>query len=306
MEYIAGSTNFKFKNTAVTLGKFDGIHLGHQHLINLAISYKEQGLTAVVFSFLLHPCNLFSEKEFELIYTEEEKRVKLSQRGIDALISYPFTEETRIMDPENFVKEILVQKLDAKVIIVGKDFRFGLNRKGDVEFLKQREEVYGFKVIACDKKKWKNEIISSSSIRHELKGGNMEAVNAMLGIPYSIRGEVVHGRRLGRTIGMPTTNILPPANKLLPPCGVYATRTLIDGTYHNGVTNIGYKPTVGADEYIGVETYIFDFEKDLYGEILEVEFYYYLRPELKFGSLDELITKMHEDIVNAKKFFQHK
>ncbi|HWT76592.1 MAG TPA: bifunctional riboflavin kinase/FAD synthetase [Mobilitalea sp.] len=297
MEYIAGSTDFKFKNTAVTLGKFDGIHLGHQQLIQLAISYKEQGLKAVMFSFQLHPGNLFSDKEFELIYSEEEKLAKLNHSGIDVLISYPFTEETRSMDPEDFIKKILVDKLDTKIIIVGNDFHFGFGRRGDVAFLKEYEETYGYKVIACEKKKWKNEVISSSAIRYALKEGNLEVANAMLGQPYSIRGEVVHGRRFGRTIGMPTTNIIPPSTKLLPPCGVYATKTLIDGVYHPGVTNIGYKPTVGTDEYIGVETYIFDYDNDLYGEILEVEFYTYIRPEMKFGSIEELVTRMREDII---------
>ena len=303
MEYIAGSTDFKFKNTAVTLGKFDGLHRGHQHLINLAISQKEQGLTAIMFTFLLHPGNLLSEKEFELIYTEEEKLARLSHSGIDVLISYPFTEETRSMDPLRFIKEILVDKLDAKVIIVGNDFRFGYQRKGDVTLLCEYEETYGYKVIACEKKKWKNEVISSSAVRHALKEGNMEAANAMLGQPYTIRGEVIHGRKFGRTMGMPTINIIPSTKKLLPPCGVYATKTLINGTYHPGVTNIGYKPTVGADEYIGVETFIFDIEMDLYGEMLEVEFFYYIRPELKFGSVEELMTRMSEDILIARKYF---
>ena len=304
MEYIAGKTDFKYKNTVVTLGKFDGIHLGHKQLIDLAISYKKQGLTAVMFSFLLHPGNLFSDKEFELIYTEEEKLVKLNHYGIDVLISYPFTEETRSMGPENFIKDILVDKLEAKVIIVGNDFHFGIHRSGDVAFLKQYEETYGFQVIACDKKKWKNEVISSSAIRHALKEGNMEAANAMLGQPYSIRGEVAHGRKLGRTIGIPTMNLIPSGTKLLPPCGVYASKTLIDGVWHAGVTNIGYKPTVGEEDYIGVETFVFDFDKDLYGEILEVELIYYIRPEMKFGSVEELVSKMQEDIIIAKKCLQ--
>jgi riboflavin kinase / FMN adenylyltransferase len=306
MEYIAGSTDFKFKNTAVTLGKFDGLHLGHKQLIHMAASYKEQGLKAVMFSFLLHPENLFSDKEFELIYTEEEKLHHLNQIGIDALVSYPFTEETRSMAPEDFIQEILIEKLDAKVIIVGNDFRFGFQRRGDVALLKQYEDTYGYKVIACEKKKWKGDIISSSSIRGALKAGNLEAANAMLGQPYSIRGEVEHGRKLGRTIGIPTVNLIPSSSKLLPPCGVYATKTLIKGVPHLGVTNIGYKPTVGEEEFIGVETYIFDFDGDLYGEQLEVEFYEYIRPELKFGSLEELITKMQEDIVLTQRYFHVK
>lgn len=304
MEYIAGNRNFQFKNTAVTLGKFDGLHLGHRQLIDLAVSCKQQGLTAVMFSFLLHPGNLFSDKEFELIYTEEEKLSKLKRCGVDVLISYPFTQETRSMEPEDFIREILVKQLDAKVIIVGTDFRFGFQRRGDVKLLQDYEQTYGYQVIACEKIRWRNEIISSSSIRTALKDGDLEAVNAMLDQPYTIRGEVVHGRRIGRTIGFPTTNLIPPRGKLLPPCGVYVSKTLLDGRYYPGVTNIGYNPTVAEGENISVETYIFDFDRDLYGEILEVELLYYIRPELKFGSLEELMQKMNEDIIHAKKYLK--
>jgi riboflavin kinase/FMN adenylyltransferase len=303
MEYISG-TKFKFQNSAVTLGKFDGLHLGHMQLIDLIISYKKQGLTAIMFSFLLHPSNLFSDKEFELIYTEEEKITRLKRTGMDVLISYPFTEATRLMEPEEFIRDILVGQLDAKVIVVGNDFRFGIDRRGDVELLKSLENTYGYKVIACEKSKWRHEIISSSSIRQALKDGNMEKVNAMLGHAYSIRGEVVHGRKLGRTIGMPTTNLIPSSNKLLPPCGVYSSKSRISGIYYPGVTNIGYKPTVGEDEQLGVETYIFDYSNDLYGKTIEVELHTYLRPELKFGSLEELIQRMKEDILEARKEFQ--
>lgn len=303
MKYIAGDTSFKIKNSAVTLGKFDGLHLGHQQLINQVVSYKKQGLTAVMFTFMMHPGNLFSDREFELIYTEEEKLARLKRCGIDALVSYPFTEETRTMDPEDFIKEILVEKLDAKVIVVGDDYRFGYQRRGDVKMLKDYEETYGYKVIETERIKWKNEIISSSAIRSALKEGNMEAANTMLGHPYTIRGEVVHGRKIGRTLGMPTTNLIPPSSKLLPPFGVYASKTLIDDVYHPGVTNIGYKPTVGEEEYVGVETYIFDYDNNLYGKMIEVELFDYMRPELKFSSLEELMQKMREDIVVAKKYF---
>jgi riboflavin kinase/FMN adenylyltransferase len=190
------------------------------------------------------------------------------------------------------------------VIIVGTDYRFGYQRNGDVALLKKYEEVYGYQVIVCDKLKWKKEVISSSAIRNALKEGDMESVNAMLGKPYMIRGEVIHGRRIGRTIGMPTINQMPSNTKLLPPCGVYASKTLIDGVYYDGVTNIGYKPTVGEEEYVGVETYIFDYENDLYGKMLEVELFYYIRPELKFGSLEELTMKMREDIITTKNYFK--
>lgn len=304
MEYIAGDTDFQYKNTAVTLGKFDGLHRGHQRLMDVVISYKQQGLTAVMFSFLMHPGNLFSDKEFELIYTEEEKVARLKHSGMDVLISYPFTEETRTMEPEEFIREILVEKLDAKVIAVGKDFHFGYRKKGDVNLLKAYADTYGYQVIDCEKLTWAHEVISSSAIRKALKEGDIEAANIMLGRPYAIRGEVLHGRRIGRTIGIPTTNLLPSSSKLLPPCGVYVSKTLIDGTYHDGVTNIGYKPTVGAEENIGVETYLFDFDENLYGRTIEVELFYYIRPELKFGSIEEMLIRMREDIIIAKDYLK--
>jgi len=302
MDYISG-TKFKYKNSAVTLGKFDGLHMGHQQLLDLIISYKSHGLTAIMFSFMLHPSNLFSEKEFELIYTEEEKIAKLKRMEIDVLISYPFTEDTRTMDPEVFIRDILVGQLDAKVIVVGNDFHFGINRTGDVTLLKSYEERYGYKVIACEKTKCKKKVVSSSTIRKALKEGNIDLVNSMLGHAYSIRGEVVHGRKLGRTIGMPTTNLIPPSNKLLPPCGVYSSKSRINGVYYPGVTNIGYKPTVGEDEQLGVETYIFDYSADLYGKTIEVELYTFMRGEIKFASIEELTHKMHEDIELARKEF---
>lgn len=300
MEYIAGTTDFKLSNTAVTIGKFDGLHLGHRHLIDLTVKYKEQGLTAVMFTFLLHPGNLFSDKEFELIYTEEEKRVKLKELGIDIMISYPFSQGTRNMEPEDYIRDVICGCLGAKAIIVGEDFCFGRDRRGNADMLKQYGEEYGFKVIACRKKKWNGQIISSSAIRTLLKNGQMEAANAMLGQAYSIRGEVVHGRMLGRTIGIPTVNIIPPDIKLLPPCGVYASRIFAGGKHYNGVTNIGYKPTVGGENYIGIESNIFDMDEDLYGKTIEVELISFIRPEHKFATLQELKARMREDIIIAK------
>lgn len=248
MEYISGNDNFKLKNSAVTLGKFDGLHQGHQMLIDKVLSMKGQGYNSVMFTFLYHPYNLFSDNELKLIYTEEEKLGRLRASGLDVLISYPFTQETKNIEAEDFVREILVNKLDAKVIVVGNDFRFGKYRRGDVDMLKSMESVYGFKVIALEKKRWRDSVISSSTIRGELEKGNMEEVNAMLGQPYYIHGKVLHGRKIGRTLGMPTTNLTPPANKLLPPCGVYTSKTIIDNIEYPGMTNIGYKPTVGAEK----------------------------------------------------------
>lgn len=300
MEYVADNTVFKYRNSAITLGKFDGLHLGHQFLMEQVMNFKKQGLTSVMFSFYVSPGSLFSDKG--LIYSEEEKLYKLQKSGIDVLISYPFTKETCNMEPEAFIREILVEKLDAKIIVVGTDYRFGYQRKGDVALLSKYEKTYGYKVIVCNKLQWNDTTISSSVIRDYLKEGNMEVVNTMLGQPYSIIGEVLHGRKIGRTIGMPTTNLLPAPNKLLPPNGVYVSKTYIEDKCYPGVTNIGFKPTVGAEKRKGVETYLFDMKRDLYGKKIEVELYHHLRPELKFDSLDKLKIQMKQDIAMAKQY----
>ena len=304
MKYIAGSTDFNLKNSAVTLGKFDGLHQGHRLLIDEVLSLKSKGYTSVMFTFLYHPYNLISENEIKLIYTEEEKLQKLKASGLDVLISYPFSQETKNIEPEDFIREILVDKLDAKVIVVGSDFRFGKNRRGNVDMLKSMENKYGFRVISFEKKRWRDTVISSSTIRHELEKGNMEEANAMLGEPFNIHGKVLHGRKIGRTLGMPTTNLTPAQSKLLPPCGVYTSRTIIDGISYPSMTNIGYKPTVGAEKYKGVETYIYDFDKDLYGQEVDVELLSYERPEIKFDSLEDLKRRMDEDLAFGRRYFE--
>lgn len=303
MEYIYGSTDFKYHNTCVTLGKFDGLHRGHQLLLSELAKFEQQGLTSVMFTFDYHPGNLFSEKEIDLIYTEEEKKELLSRLGPKVLISYPFTEETASMEPEDFIKEVLIGKLDAKAIVIGTDYRFGRKRKGDAELLKKYSLVYGYELVVCEKLTYHDKVISSTRIREELKSGQIESVNEMLGRPYTIMGTVVTGNKIGRTIGVPTVNLLPIEHKLLPPNGVYASRIKFQENTYCGVTNIGYKPTVGAGQKLGVETHIFGFTGDLYGKLIEVELYCFKRPETKFSSIEELKQRVQLDIENVKDFF---
>lgn len=303
MKYISENDDIKLHNSAITLGKFDGIHKGHQILLNKIIELKKAGYTSVMFSFLYHPSNLFNEKELELIYTEDEKIYTLSKTGLDVLISYPFTRQTANIEPEDFIKRILVDRFDAKIIVVGKDFHFGHNRKGNVELLKRYSSIYGYEVIDVEKLKIHDTIVGSSLIRSELKKGNIETVNELLGRPYSIIGEVLHGRKIGRTIGIPTTNLIPSSNKLLPPNGVYASKTTIDGVEYMGVTNIGYKPSVGAESRKGIETYLFDFNANLYGKTIEVALYHFERIEQKYASIDELKGQIEKDIENTKQYF---
>lgn len=304
MKYIANSTEFKLKNNAVTLGKFDGLHMGHRLLLNAVLEQKEKGLNAVMFTFFSHPVSLFTGQEIELLYVEEEKRILVEQMGFDAMISYPFTRETASMEPETFIEEVLVKRLDAKVIVVGADYCFGHKRRGNVDLLKEMAGVYGYKLIVFDKKKVSDLIVSSSYIREELAKGNMEKVREYLGGPFTIIGEVLHGRKIGRTLGFPTTNIIPEKMKLLPPNGVYASVTKIDGAYYKGLTNIGHNPTVGETKEKRVETYLFDYDQDLYGKVIEVALYSMEREEVKFDSVEELKEQMNQDIIYGKKYFE--
>lgn len=302
MQYIS-QTDFQLKNTAVTLGKFDGIHIGHRRLLNCVKQYKEQGLETVVFSFLFPPAALLSEIELNLIFTEEEKKIELEKYGIDTVISYPFTKETLKMEPEEFVKEILIKRLDAKIVVVGSDFHFGHNRRGDINLLKIFASQYGFQVEIFEKVKIDDSCVSSSRIRKEIRNGSMELVNQMLGQPYFVSGIVTHGRKLGRTLGMPTANVVPADEKLLPPFGVYVSKTEVDGVFYDGITNIGVKPTVGEEQKRLVETFLFDYHGDLYGKWLKTSLYYYERPERKFASIEQLKKQMEQDTLFGKEYF---
>lgn len=209
------------------------------------------------------------------------------------------------MEPEAFVREILVKRLQAKYLAVGTDFRFGYQRRGDYRLLQQMGKTYGFEVEVVEKACYQGREISSTYIREELEKGNMELVNQLLGYAYSVTGEVLHGRKIGRTLGLPTVNLMPEEQKLLPPNGVYATRTLIAGEVFEGITNIGYKPTVGGETRKGVETYLFDLDRELYGEELTVRFYGYARPEQKFASLEELKAQIEQDVEWGRNYFDH-
>ncbi len=305
MEYIAGTTEFQLYNSAVCLGKFDGLHLGHQLLMDTIISLKSKGYSATVFSFIYNPSNLFSDNDLKVINTEEEKRKKLEQKGIDVFISYPFSQETSSMEPVEFIEEVLVKRMDAKVIVVGQDFCFGHKRKGNVELLEELSKIYGYELIVYDKVKLDGDIVSSSRIREELLNGNISMANELLGTPYSIVGQVLHGKKIGRTIGMPTVNLIPDENKILPPNGVYASKVIVDDKEYLGVSNIGTKPSVGDHFQRGVETYLFDMNQDMYGKTIEVKLYEYERPELKFETIEELSECMHNDILWAKEYFKN-
>lgn len=291
--------------SSVTLGKFDGLHRGHQKLINLIRREQGEKNRSVIFTFDVSPRSYILHSPPEYLLTYEERRELAENLGVDILAECPFTEALMHMEPEDFVKEYLAERLHARYLAVGPDFRFGYQRRGTPELLKELGRTYGFRTEIVEKEKYKGRDISSTFVREELEKGHIEEVNQLLGYTYFTKGEIVHGRQLGRTIGIPTANLIPPVIKKLPPNGVYITESLIQGKTYQGITNIGYKPTV-KENFLGVETYLFSCNADLYGQEAEVRFYRYLRPEIKFSSLEELKCQMLKDIEEGKSYFRLK
>lgn len=316
MIYISGTKDFKLTNTAVALGKFDGLHRGHQVLVNQINHYKEKGMLSVVFTFDYHPNSLFGDKEQNLIYTFSERRMIAQRLGVDVLIEYPFTKETASMEPAQFIKDVLIDKVGARFVVVGEDFRFGRKRSGNTELLESMAPLLGYQADICRKiketipagfdgnEKEERREIGSTLIRKALSLGNIEIANKLLGRPFMICGEVIHGRRIGRTIGMPTANLMAPAVKLLPPNGVYVSKTKIYNKEYPSVTNIGFNPTVTENGSRRIETYVYDFNGDLYGKDIEVMLYHYERPEMKFDSIEALKNQMHKDRDCAVAYFK--
>jgi len=285
--------------TAVTIGKFDGVHLGHRKLLEAVLQEKENGYSSCVVSFSTPVDN-----ERSVIYTKEEKRKLCKAMGVEVLAEYPFSKAIKEMSGEDFIGEILCGRLQAKVIVVGEDFRFGKGRSGDVALLQELENQYGYRTVCVPKVEDDQVRISSTGIRSLLVEGKMKEANDLLGRPYAVFGEVLHGKKLGRTLGFPTMNLIPPMEKLLPAYGVYVTKTKVDGQWFDGITNVGLRPTVDMDKQVTVETHLFAYEGDLYGKQVEVQFLEFLRPERKFAEVEQLKSAMNEDFENAKAYLK--
>ena len=307
MEYIAKTTDFQLHNTAVALGKFEGLHRGHNLLLLELYKYHDQGLKSVMLTFDLPPKAVINHEYDCVIYTKEERKRILEQTPLQCLVEYPFTEEFARLTPEEFVRDILVGKLGAKRVVVGADFRFGHKRSGNVHILEELSEKYDYELTVIKKLQDFGEDVSSSRIRKCLSEGNMEEANRLLGLPpFTIYGEVVHGKKLGSyVLNMPTANQVLPSIKYLPPNGVYVSRIIYKDKVYYGISNIGVKPTVDEHFEKGLETYIFDFNDDLYGSFLEVQLLYHVRPEQKFASFDELKKQMYEDAEFGKNYIKN-
>ena len=303
MQYITNTLEFKIEeNTVISLGKFDGLHRGHELLMkNLMQKKQEHGYQAVVFTFDIPPRAEVADVEAHVLTTNEEKRWIFEHTGIDYLIECPFTQEIMHMPPEEFVRW-MVEALHVKCFVVGKDFHFGYQRKGDYQVLQKHAKTYGYEVVVLDKMQEYGRDISSTYIREEIGQGHIEKANHLLGYEFFAKSRIIHGKQLGRKIGIPTINMEFPPEKLLPPNGVYVTRVLMDGVWYKGVTNVGCKPTVSDSHLIGVETHILDFSGNVYGKEAEVCFLHFIRPEQKFASIEELQAQMERDVMTSRQF----
>ena len=283
--------------SAITIGKFDGYHRGHQLLLNdiKDVSAKE-GYRSVCLKLEFGGNSVFSHYE--------DKDFVENKCGIDTLDYIAFTPELAKMNPEEFVQEVLVNKYGIRYISVGEDFRFGKDRAGTPKTLSELGEKYGFKVRVFKKLYVAGTPVSSSKLRDLLKEGNMEEAALLLGRPYHIHGMVESGKKLGRTLGYPTINLKAEAGKLLPRFGVYATEVCIidDERVYNGITNVGIRPSVDDGTSVTIETFIYDFNDDIYGAELEIILKHFIRPERKFDSLDLLVEQIEKDIEVSKGF----
>jgi riboflavin kinase / FMN adenylyltransferase len=290
--------------TGIGLGNFDGLHIGHMALINTVIKEsKLNSLDSVVYTFTKHPENILRKKLFTPLITTETKKVELlGETSLNYLYFDEFDESFSRMTPEDFVKEVLVGRLNMKLAVAGFDYKFGYNGQGDVNLLKELGKKYFFKTIIIPPIKINNEIVSSTKIRQNIAKGDIDQVFKLLGRHYSITAEVVSGRRIGNTIGFPTANINPENYLILPHKGVYITKTLLDDKLYGSITNIGFNPTFEGQDTVTVETHIIDFEGDIYGKKIEVFFLQKLRNEKKYSSVNELIEQIKIDMLKAREF----
>lgn len=289
----------EIQNPVVTIGTFDGVHLGHQKILQTLKDEAEsvQG-ESVLLTFYPHPrMVLFPESHgLKLLQTQAEKIEKLEKNGLQNLVVYPFSFEFSRLTALEFVRDILVNKLHVRKIVIGYDHQFGKNREGSIAYLKDIADTYEFEVIEIPAQDIDEVNVSSTKIREALLQGDVQRANMFLGEPYQLSGTVIRGRALGRTIGFPTANIEVNTDiKLIPGIGVYAVEVLVDGQVYRGMLNIGIRPTVVSTDVVNLEVHILDFHRDIYDKSITVRFIERVRDEQKFESVDALKEQLKND-----------
>lgn len=297
MEIITNTTDFYLeKETAVAIGKFDGVHIGHRRLLEEILSCRSKGMAACVFTFDPAPAVLFGQSDGRELTTREEKRLLFERMNVDILIEFPLTLETAAMSPKTFVTEILAKQMNTRFIAAGNDLSFGARGEGNAELLRKMAPELGFTVRTIDKVCLNGQEVSSTYVRNRVESGDLVLAEKLMGMPYMVVGKVVQGRQIGRTLGFPTVNILPGEGKLLPPNGVYYSSVRYNGRSYRAISNVGCKPTVTDEHIMGVESYLYDFDRNIYGENIEVYLHEFRRPEQRFQDIESLKNQLEQDI----------
>lgn len=304
MLIVQNTQHFRIETpTILTIGTFDGVHLGHQKILARLKELKEKlGLKTVVLTFDPHPRKvLFPEqKDLKIITLIEEKLDLFEKYGVDVAVVYPFNKAFSQLEVKHYLEEILLRQLNVKHLVIGYDHKFGKDRKGDINTLKEHADQYKFTIEEISKKDIESIAVSSTNIRKAIEEGNIELATNFLGHPFFIKAKVVKGKQLGRTLGFPTANLqIEDSDKLIPKIGVYFVEVIVEGEKHFGMLNVGLNPTTDTDNKLKIEVNIFDFEKDIYNTTITLNFIKWLRDEKKFNNLNELIDAIKADKDNC-------
>lgn len=289
---------------AVTIGNFDGVHLGHQQVLSFVKKHcQENGLKLVVLSFNPHPQEILNPGNYFLLNSVEEKRELLGENGVDFLCEIKFDRNFSTLSPEQFLNEHIFINMNLKKLFLGHDFAFGANKSGGHQVAEQLCEKNQVKVETLAKFEFENKRVSSSLVRKKILDGLVADAEEMLGRQFFISGQVIKGDGRGRKIGFPTANVMFAKNRVIPKLGVYITKTKIGKMTYQSVTNIGRKPTFIEDGAVTVESHILDFDRDIYGEKIQVSFVEHLRDEAKFNSVNDLIQQINKDVDKTREYF---
>lgn len=292
------------KASVLTIGSFDGVHLGHQKLLKkLVQTAKENNTVSVAVTFRPHPRTVLRPTEpHHRLFDYRDQVEMMTDLGVDLLIEEKFSKDFSLMTAEEFLQNYIIKNFNPKHLVVGYDFSFGHSREGNIQLLKNFCDSHGIGLTVVEPLILENQIVSTTQIRLYLEHGQIAEANRFLGRSYYLRGPVRVGNKRGRTIGVPTANISPEI-EFIPRKGVYVTRAYLEGEIYNSVTNIGFNPTFeNTDSYMKVETHIFDFDRDIYGAHIKIELLQFLRDEMKFNSIDALKSQIMQDMQAARKY----
>lgn len=305
MEIITNTLEFQLhRDTAVAMGKFDGLHVGHRELLYRILEQRDRGLAPCVFTFDPSPAVFFGFSDGKELMSRWEKRRAFEEMGVEVLIEFPLTGETAAMPPETFITEILVGRLKCAYVAAGEDVSFGSRGAGDAALLRRMGAQCGYEVQTIEKIRIDGREVSSTYVRNCVENGRMEEAARLLGTPYTVEGRVLHGAGKGAGFGMPTANLPFPEDRILPPFGVYFSRVLLGDKSCAAISNVGCKPTVTDAGCVGVETYLYDFEENLYGKKISVQLLAFHRPEQRFASVSALKEQLCADREAGREYWE--